>query len=139
MANNFTLTRQSSKDKKEKKKINVLQFISWSPYPQLHNKKTELINRIGSNETIVQTLYESSTPSMGMSTYFATTYSDVLEKATALSSFIGSQLQLKDNINNITYDNLVITDLSTTIKKVANGWLLIASFAQHIRIAPNEG
>lgn len=108
-------------------------FNSWSPYPQLLNKKLELINRIGSSETIVQSLYTSSIPTQAMSVSFFATIGEVQAANIAMNRLPGIELKLVDAINQITITKLVISDLVTKVKKVAGGWILISEFSQFIK------
>lgn len=115
--------------------IGALGFISWSPYPQWTNKKTELVNRLGSEETITQVLYSSSMPIAGTAVAYIAgdTPTSIIDLNISVNKINGLECKLIDSINNITIENLVITDLVTRLKKVAGGWLLIAEFTQHIR------
>jgi hypothetical protein len=128
---NFTLTENTQRGVAQA----TINFISWSPYPQIRNRKTELINRIGSTETITQTLYESSTPTGGMAVTYVNEVSPASIKAlqATLNGMVGVESTLTDNLNTMSYEKLVITDLTTRIKKANMGWLLIAEFSQHIR------
>lgn len=114
-----------------------IDFISWSPYPQGTNKKTELINRIGSTETLIQTLYESSTPTRGVAISFLynSNITAILALQATMNSTVGVECKLTDSINNATYNKLVITDLTNRIKKVnVSDWMLICEFTQMIRV-----
>lgn len=112
-------------------------FHSWSPYPQPTNKKTELINRLGAIETLTQQLYDSSVPitAMAINFFAGDNTANLLAAQTNINSMVGIACTLTDNINTLSFKNLVITDLTTRIKKVGGGWLLICEFTQHIRKA----
>jgi hypothetical protein len=115
--------------------IGELGFISWSPYPQISNKKTEIVNRLGSEETITQLLFSSSMPIAGTAVNYlaGAAPKDIQAFNVLVNKINGLECKLVDSINNITIENLVVTDLVTRIKKVAGGWLLVAEFTQHIR------
>jgi hypothetical protein len=132
---NFVLTSGSSGGTSSNNNNVTLNFISWTPYPQNSNVKTELVNRLGSKETIVQKLYTSSNPVQGTAImFFLDGQPDDFEpKIKELNSVVGKDCKLKDNINDIQYDKLVITDLMIQPKKVGNGWLLICGFTQFLR------
>lgn len=130
---NFTLTVTENTQRGVSQA--TIGFISWSPYPQVKNKKTELINRIGSEETLTQTLYKSSSPIGGMATQFLanSNITDIRALQDTMNSMVGVECSLTDALNNGVYNRLVITDLTTRIKKAADGWLLICEFTQHLR------
>lgn len=131
---NFTFTPNASKIKDKKtKKATPCNFISWSPYPQVMNKKTELVNRIGSYSTIIQDLFHSSSPSSATTVFFDATHATVVAAQEAITAAVGQEGTLVDNINSITYENVVIVDLATQIKKVQGGWLLICQFTQLVK------
>lgn len=117
-----------------------LEFISWSAYPQPIIKKTELINRIGSSETIIQTLFSSSSPTPASAVLFKvdSDIDNMRELEKFMAKMVGVDCKLTDSINTAEYKPLVITDLATKIKKVGGGWLLIAEFNQFLRVEVNE-
>ena len=136
MAGKFKLETTNSTSKTSLNKS--IEFISWTPYPQVTNKKTELVNRIGAKETIVQTLYESSTPTRGQAIAYLpnSNITAIRELQDTINAMVGVDCKLTDSINNGTYEKLVITDLNTQIKKVNSGssWLLICEFTQFLRV-----
>ena len=136
MAGKFKLETTNATSRTSSNKS--IEFISWTPYPQVTNKKTELVNRIGAKETIVQTLFESSTPTRGQAIAYLpnSNITAIRELQDTINSMVGVDLKLTDSINNGTYEKLVITDLNTQIKKVNSdsSWLLICEFTQFLRV-----
>jgi hypothetical protein len=136
MAGKFKLQTTNATSRTSSNKS--IEFISWTPYPQVTNKKTELVNRIGAKETIVQTLFESSTPTRGQAIAYLpnSNITAIRELQDTINSMVGVDLKLTDSINNGTYEKLVITDLNTQIKKVNSdsSWLLICEFTQFLRV-----
>ena len=135
MASKFKLeTTNTGRNAKNKS----IEFISWSPYPQVTNMKTELINRIGSTSTLVQTLYHSSSPTRGMAIAYLpnSNITAIWDLQKTINDMVGIDCKLTDGINNGMYEKVVITELTTTIKKVNadSSWLLICEFTQMLRM-----